>query len=183
MKINPVTSRYVEALYNIGVRTGQLDTIKGDVERLASTLEQPGALGLVLHPAKSREVRQGYLTEALAGASDVVKNFVALLFDKRREGILTDFGPAFASRLLEAAGIVEGVVTSARPLGAGELAELTVALGAKLGKEVRLKNEVDPSLVAGVRVMVDSRMIDSSVAGRFDGLRRRLLNAPLPQAV
>lgn len=183
MKTNSVTARYVEALYNIGVRTGQLETIKADVERLAAVLAHPGVIELVLHPAKDRKTREGYLAEALGGASDVVKNFVSLLFDKRREDVLADFGPAFKTRLLEAAGIVQGVVTSARPLGAGEIAELAVALGAKLGKEVRLENEVDDSLVAGVRVMVDSRMIDSSVAGRMDAVRRRMLNAPLPEAV
>jgi F-type H+-transporting ATPase subunit delta len=183
MKANKVTARYVEALYNLGVSSGQLETFKSDVERLAATLARPGVLQLVLHPAKTRETRQAYLEGALSGASSTVKNFISLLFDKRREGILTDFGDAFHQRLLEAAGVVEGVVTSARPLGAGEIAELTVSLGAKLGKEVRLKNEVDASLVAGVRVMVDSRMIDCSVAGRMDGIRRRMLNAPLPQSV
>lgn len=181
MKTNPVTSRYVEALYNIGVRNGTLETLQRDVAQLASTLARPGVLELVLHPAKDRATREGYLTEALAGASATVKDFVSLLFDKRREEVLADFGPAFADRLLEAAGVVQGTVTSARPLGAGELAELSVALGSELGKEVRLVNEVDPSLVAGVRVMVDSRMIDASVAGRMTGLRRRLMNAPLPE--
>ena len=33
---------------------------------------------------------------------------------------------------------------------------------------------------AGIRVIVDSRMVDCSVVGRFEGLRRRLLEAPLP---
>ncbi len=65
-------------------------------------------------------------------------------------------------------GVVEGIVESARPLGSGELAELTVAFGAQLGKEVRLQNKISEDLIAGVRVIVDNKMVDSSVAGRFD---------------
>ena len=117
---------------------------------------------------------------SLSGACPLFRNFVDLLFDKNREGVLVGLGEAFRSRLFEASGVVEGVVSSARPLGSGELAELTVSLGARLGKEVRLKNEIDPSLIAGIRVIVDSRMVDCSVVGRFEGLRRRLLEAPLP---
>ena len=31
MKANKVTARYVEALYNLGVSSGQLETFKSDV--------------------------------------------------------------------------------------------------------------------------------------------------------
>ena len=57
--------------------------------------------------------------------------------------------------------------------------ELAAAIGQELGKEVYLKNEVDPGLVGGVRVFVDNRMIDNSVQGRLDGLNRKLREARL----
>jgi len=180
MRTDAVTARYVEALFGLGVKSANLDTIKSDVDRLAASLARPGVLQLVLHPAKPRAIRRAAVEEGLAGASDVTRNFVDLLFDKRREGVLAGFGEAFRQRLLQASGVVEGVVSSARPLGSGELAELTVSLGSRLGKEVRLKNEIDPSLVAGIRVIVDSRMIDCSVSGRLIGIKRRMMNAALP---
>jgi len=181
MRTDAVTARYVEALFRLGVHSATLDTIKSDVERLAASLERPGVMQLVLHPAKPRTIRRAAVEEGLVGASETLRNFVDLLFDKRREGVLAHFGEAFRQRLLDASGVVEGVVSSARPLGSGELAELTVSLGARIGKEVRLKNEIDPSLIAGVRVIVDSRMIDCSVSGRFEGIKRRMLDAPLPR--
>lgn len=180
MRTDAVTARYVEALYNLGVRNASLDTIERDVERLAASLERPGVMQLVLHPAKPQVVRRAAVEEGLVGASETLRSFVGLLFDKRREAVLAGFGEAFRLRLLDAAGVVEGIVHSPRPLGSGELAELTVSLGARLGKEVRLKNQIDPALIAGVRVIVDSRMIDCSVSGRFEGIKRRMLNAALP---
>ena len=180
MRTDAVTARYVEALFGLGVRTATLDTIKSDVERLAASLERPGVMQLVLHPAKPRVVRRAAVEEGLTGASETLRNFVDLLFDKRREGVLAGFGEAFRQRLLEASGVIEGVVSSARPLGSGELAELTVSLGTRLGKEVRLKNDIDPSLIAGIRVIVDSRMIDCSVSGRLISIERRMMDAALP---
>ncbi len=180
MNVDAVTSRYVDALYGLAQRRNELDAVRSDVERVATLLARPGATELVFHPAKDSATRKGYLADVLSGATETFQNFVGLVFDKRREDVLRGLGEGFRQRDLAAAGVAEGVVTSARPLASGELAELTVGLGAKLGKEVRLTNELDPTLIAGVRVTVDNRMVDHSVAGRFDGLRRRMLDAPLP---
>ena len=61
----------------------------------------------------------------------------------------------------------------------GTWAAMASAMGRRLGKQVLLKNEVDPDLVGGVRVFVDNRMIDNSVQGRLDGLQRKLREARL----
>jgi|FLOH01.1.fsa_nt_gi F-type H+-transporting ATPase subunit delta len=180
MKVDPVTARYVDALFGLATRQGLLSQIEGEIKKLASALDQPGAAAVVFHPGKDAAVRRAYLNGALEGASDTFRNFVDLLFDKHRDEVLMDLGEAFRQRLLREEGIVEGIVESARPLGSGELAELTVALGERLGKQVRLANTVSEGLIAGVRVIVDNKMVDSSVAGRFDDLKRRMMDAALP---
>ena len=49
--------------------------------------------------------------------------------------------------------------------------ELKAVLKSKLGKEPRLHAKVDPSLLGGLVVKVGSRMIDSSLRTKLDGLR------------
>jgi F-type H+-transporting ATPase subunit delta len=110
----------------------------------------------------------------------LTRNFVGLLFDRRREHVLVGLPAAFRRLRLEQTGAIEGTVESARALGASELDSLASALGARLGKTVHLENRVDPDLIGGFRVFIGSRLLDRSVAGRIDGLRTRLMNAPLP---
>jgi F-type H+-transporting ATPase subunit delta len=86
---------------------------------------------------------------------------------------------AFKRCLLQERGAVEGSVESARPMGAGELAELAVALGALLKKEVSLEARVEPALIAGARILVDNRMLDVSAQGRLEELRAKLNSARL----
>jgi len=62
-------------------------------------------------------------------------------------------------------------VTSARPLNDGETAELKAALKAKLGREPRLETKIDPTLLGGLVVKVGSRMIDTSLRTKLDGIR------------
>ena len=49
--------------------------------------------------------------------------------------------------------------------------EIKAILKSKLGREARLDTKVDPSLLGGLVVKVGSRMIDSSLRTKLDGLR------------
>jgi F-type H+-transporting ATPase subunit delta len=111
-----------------------------------------------------------------------VQNLVGLLFDKGREEVLLGLGDAFHALELEAAGQVEGVVESARPLAKSEMDLVATQLGPQFGKQLLLTNKIVPDLVGGARVIAQNRMIDYSVQGRLDALRRRLMDAPLPAA-
>ncbi|HKD21337.1 MAG TPA: ATP synthase F1 subunit delta, partial [Rhizomicrobium sp.] len=66
---------------------------------------------------------------------------------------------------------IRAQVISARPLSDAETVELKAILKSKLGREARLDAKVDPSLLGGLVVKVGSRMIDSSLRTKLDGLR------------
>ena len=68
-------------------------------------------------------------------------------------------------------GEVAAVVTSARALNAGETNELKRVLKDKLGREPKLEMHVDPKLLGGLKLKIGSRMIDSSLRTKLDGLR------------
>lgn len=178
--LDPVSTRYTDALFNLAKEKGDLEQVRRDVERLARALGDPAVRASILDariPIGRRRTGAGQL---VGGAHQLVRNFVDLLFDKRREAVLPELGAAFHRRSLEEEGAAEGVVESARPLGASEIARLAVALGKRLGKEVSLENRVVPGLLGGVRVIVESKMVDCSLQGRLDGLRKRMFQAPLP---
>ena len=82
------------------------------------------------------------------------------------------FGAGEFARLVAGSkGEVEAHVTSARALSAKETADLKAALKAKLGREPRLSTRVDPALLGGLVVKVGSRMIDSSIRTKLNGIR------------
>ena len=68
-------------------------------------------------------------------------------------------------------GEVSADVTSARPLNDAEIAELKATLKASLGRDAKLDAHVDPSLLGGLVVKVGSRMINSSIRTKLNGLR------------
>ena len=185
MNLDPVTTRWTEALFRLAKRQGVLETVRADVERLGVELARPGLRDWLVGSgrtggARSAEERRAKLDELVAGAHALVRQFVSLLLDKRREEVLLELAEAFRRRMLVERGAVEGFVESVRPLAPAEVASLARTLDKDLGKEVLLETRSNPALIGGVRVVFGARMLDRSVQGRLDGLRSRLLAARLP---
>lgn len=177
---DPVTNRYVEALYGLAKARGAAAEVQRDVERIAQEFANPEVATFFFDARLSVDTRREKLRPLYSGMHELTRNFVELLFDKRREEVLAELGDAFARRVLAERGAAEGVVESARPLSPDDVARIEKALGARIRKTVTLENRVDPSLIGGVRVIVESRMMDFSLRGRMEGLRKHMLDAPLP---
>ena len=180
--IDPVTARYTEALFNLAKKNGVLDAVARDVEGFAKELASPAVSAFLFDARVATNVRRSKLDPVLSGMQELTRDFVGLLFDKNRSEVLRDLPAAFRRRMLEEEGATEGTVESERALDAAALSELSASLGARLSKRVQLTNKITPGLVGGVRVIVDNKLIDYSVRGRLDGLRKRLEQAELPSA-
>jgi F-type H+-transporting ATPase subunit delta len=179
--VDPVTLRWAEALYGLARKQGALATVQTDVARLSTALS--GQLGRdAFHPRLDREQRRALALGSVGAAHTLLQNFVALAFDRRREEVLRHLGRAFQRLANVERGVLEGVAESARPLGQAELSLLAREVGAHLGKQVTLENKLVPELLGGARVTAGNRMIDWSVQGRLEALRRRMLEAPLTLA-
>lgn len=180
--IDAVSQRYVDALFRLAKSKGALDAVRADVQHIAPEFAKPAVARFLLDARIPAKERQAKIARMLEAANPLVRNFVGLLFQKKRESVLPNVAAAFQKRWLQETGAVEGTVESARPLGEPEITKLEQALGQKLGKSVKLVNELRPDLIGGVRVIVDNRLLDWSVQGRLEGMRKRMLEAQLPAA-
>jgi len=179
VKASAVTARYVEALFQLALERGSLEVVGADVQRMGAELSVPEVAAFLADARVTSGEKISHLEPLLASLDESVANFVRLLFGKDRGEVLAEVGEAFRLRVLEHRGATEGRVESARSLDPAQMDELAAAIGQQLGKEVVLKNEVDPGLVGGARVFVDNRMIDNSVQGRLSGMQRKLREARL----
>jgi F-type H+-transporting ATPase subunit delta len=68
-------------------------------------------------------------------------------------------------------GEVTAHVTVAEPLSEAHQAEIKNTLHAVTGKDVRVDLKVDPAIIGGLIVKLGSRMVDSSLRTKLNGLR------------
>ena len=166
--------RYATAAFELAAEERAIDRLGADFTQMKAMLqESPELARLVRSPLFSREEQAKGMEAVLAraGVSDLSRKLVLLLAQKRRLFALADIIRAFEQLLARHRGEVAAEVTTARELSPAETAELRRVLKDKLGREPRLTTHVDPKLLGGLVLKVGSRMIDSSLRAKLDGLR------------
>ncbi len=168
-----LAGRYAAALFDLAGEQKAVDAVSADLAAFRKAMEANSDLSrLVKSPVFSRDAQARALKAVLEkqGAGKLTVQFLLLLAAKRRLFALSGIIRAYESLVARARGETEAEVTSARPLADAELGELKAALKARLGREPRLAAKVDPALLGGLVVKVGSRMIDSSLRTKLNGM-------------
>ncbi len=165
--------RYASALFDLASEQAQVTIVETDLETLGEALTQaPDLAALIRNPEISREdaARAMGAVAGLLGLSQLTKNFIGVLAGNRRLAKLPEIVRAFAAIAAAQRGEVTAEVTSAHPLNADQIAQLSARLKAREGKEVKIKASVDPEILGGLVVRIGSRQIDSSIRTRLNTL-------------
>jgi F-type H+-transporting ATPase subunit delta len=172
-----IAARYASALFDLAREGGALKALEADTSALTETLAASEDLREVIaSPVISRE-DQGKVIGAIAsklGLSTLMSNTLALMADKRRLFVLSQFAAQLADLIAAEKGEVTAEVTAARALTAAQSKKLAETLKARVGKTVNLKTTVDESLIGGLVVKLGSTMIDTSVKAKLAALQNAM---------
>ena len=169
-----LAGRYANAVFELAQDANEVDVVAGDFASLKAMIAASFDLArLVKSPVISGDEKSRAMKAILAkmGAASLTSQFILTLVAQRRLFALSDIIAAYDRLVARLKGEVSAEVISARPLSAGETAELKSVLKNKLGREPRLQTSVDPSLLGGLVVKLGSRMIDTSLRTKLSGLR------------
>ena len=175
-----LAGRYALAIFELAQEERTVETIAADFATLKQLMaESPELTRLIRAPVFSREEQAAGMNGVLhrMEAAPLTRRFILLLASKRRLFVLPDIIRAYGNMVARQKGEMSAQVTSARPLSDDEIAELKSILRAKLAKDVQLDTRVDPALLGGLIVQVGSRMIDSSIRTKLNGLRMAMRGA------
>jgi F-type H+-transporting ATPase subunit delta len=169
-----LAGRYANALFELAQDQKAVEAVSADLASLRRALEISADFARMLRSPVFSAADQAKALKAILekmGTNELTTKFILLLAEKRRLFVLTQIISAYEHLVAKSRGETEAEVTAARTLSDGEIAELKSTLKSKLGKEPRLHTKVDPALLGGLVVKVGSRMIDSSLRTKLDGLR------------
>ena len=174
--MDPVARRYAQALTEEAQSKGVLEDVDADVDLLAETLEGSRDLRLALaSPVISHDKKRAVLEGVFGGkVSDLTRRFLGLLAAKDRDGEIPVVLEAYRQLRDDRLGVVEASVKTAKPLAPEQMTKLQQSLEARAGKTVRMRYEIDPSLVGGLVVRLGDVVFDQSVKHQLEMLRDQL---------
>lgn len=169
--------RYARALAEVAVEEGRETRVQEDLDSFGAALQaSPELVETLINPAIPFAPKRR-IVEELAGRLSLVEitvNFILVLLENGRIGEYGEYVEAYREAMDQRAGVVRGVVTSARGLDSEVRSRLEEVLSEISRARVRLSYEEDESLIGGLRIQVGSVIYDGSIRTQLEEVRRRI---------
>jgi F-type H+-transporting ATPase subunit delta len=170
-----VARPYAEAAFKLADEAGALANWSGMLGSLAQVGADARVRAAVADPNLPDAKVAGLFISILAGGLDgQAENFVRVLAQNDRLGLLPEIRAQFEALRNEREGVVEAEVQSAFELSDAQLADLVQRLEKRTGRKVRTKVTVDRELIGGVKVVLGDKVIDGSARAQLGALETAL---------
>jgi F-type H+-transporting ATPase subunit delta len=178
--VSGMAGRYATAVFDLALEQDAIDAVRADLDRFDALVRESADLArLVRSPAFSTDEQLRALTPVLAhaGISGTAESFLKLVAANRRLFAVRDMIKGFRKLVARHRGEITAEVTLAEAPGAAQLAAITDALKAVTGKHVQVDLRIDPAILGGLVVKLGSRMVDTSLLTRLNGIRQAMKEA------
>jgi F-type H+-transporting ATPase subunit delta len=166
--------RFAEAAFAVARDSNQLDAWLDALEQASAVYDHHAAQLFLTSPVEPADKKRAVLAELLPRIPAEVHRFLGILARRDRLELVPEIAATFQRLLNEHRNIAVATVTTAVPIDDAQRSQIAAKLGRRLGKTVIVQAQVDPSILGGVVAQVGDNVIDGSVRGRLERLRRTL---------
>ena len=176
---NPTAVAYARSLLELANERNQADEIGQEMAGIRDILtEQPSFAAYLADPGIGGTERTATLDKVFKGrVSPLVSNFLGVVNNHGRMRMLGPIAQAFVDLLDEQRGNVEVDVTVAQRLTPDQLEQVRQRVSQALGRNAVVHQYVDESIIGGLVLRVQDKLIDASVRFQLEQMRRQLLEA------
>lgn len=168
---------YAEAAFQLAKAGNALGPWSQALERMAAIAADPQMKEWLaspqLQPAQAAQLVLDVAGNSLASEQ---KNFVHVLVDNERFGVLPEIRDLFVQLKNGHEGVKQADITSAFPMDEATLKNLVADLEQKYACKFQVNVSVDPDLIGGVRIAIGDEVIDASVRGKLAAMATALKN-------
>ena len=172
-----LAKRYARAFFDIAVEERKIEDYGRELASFSTmVLQNKDPQEFLGNPIFELKAKKSVVEEllALVKMSDRTANFVRLLVDKQRIGMLAEVENAFKELMDKTLKKVRVSVRTAYPLSAELEQALKQRVAEMTGKEVEMTVEDDTSLIGGLVVRVGDTLYDGSIKAQLGNIRKLL---------
>ena len=164
---------YGESLYELAKEENLTKLIGDQLAVLQQAFRQePDFVRLLSSPNLTKTERCQILDDSFrVKVHSYLLNFLKILTEKNYMRYFSDCCDAYTEHYDQDNGILRVDAVSAVELTTEQKDKLTQKLSRITGKEIALRNRIDPAVLGGIRLDYDGQRLDDTVSHRLDAIR------------
>jgi len=166
--------RYATALFDLAKESGAVDTVVADLTTFDALIEAHEDMQrFVRSPVFSAEDQVKALQPILEkiGVKGLAQKFLLLVATQRRLFAVRQMVKAFRQLVDQDRGVTRATVTLAETPSSKALDAIKAALKDVAGAGAEIDLEIDSEIIGGIIVQIGSKMVDSSLRTKLNGIR------------
>ncbi len=170
--------RYAKAIFNVAQKKNEFRKWQCDLRTLACLARDTILTSWLQDPEVDCDKKTRVLTERCPLLDPRAIRVVCVLARQEQLDIIGDVSEAYrrlVDKYLGLEGVEDAEVITAIPLDNEDKLRLAQRLTDMFGKPIVLKPKVDPSIIGGLIIKVGDELIDGSVRGKLEALKRNLV--------
>jgi len=176
MENKQLIKKYALSLHQIGLKESSLDKIQEGMHLINALHKSSSTFRYFLLTKKITDSdKKTILSEILKDScSNYVLELVFIMIDNGDIKALSDVIERFFLALDSESGIIPVRIITSNALDDNEMQTIIQNIESKLGKKVSAKNEVDPDIIGGVKLMIGNKVVDGSVSHQLRKIKYAL---------
>jgi ATP synthase F1 delta subunit len=169
---------YSRALFQSAMEHDDLDEIQQQLSIWSDELAGNKNLQtFFFSPRFSSAEKKEAIRKIIEGGNERFVNFLELLAERHRLPVTFRIRRAFDELWREEHKMLPVEVTSAVELDEGLVRSIGERIEEKTGRRIELTSRVDPDIIGGLVLRVGNKVLDASVHGRLERLRKQIARA------
>ena len=176
MENKQLIKKYALSLYEIGKNENILDEVQKGVEFINALYKSSSTFRYLLLTKKiAEEDKRKILLDTLKDScSKYVLELIFIIIDRGHIKSLSGIIDRFFIAMNSESGIISVRIITSSALDEDEIEFLIQSIESKLNKKISAKNEVDPNIIGGIKLMVGNKVVDGSISHQLKKVKYTL---------
>jgi F-type H+-transporting ATPase subunit delta len=169
---------YARALFEAAMDSGSLDEIQEQLSIWTDALgENKDLQTFFFSPRFSATEKKDAIRKIIDGGDERFLNFLELLAERHRLPATFRIRRSFDELWREEHKMLPVELTSAVELDEGLVGSIGDRIEERTGRRIELTTRIDPDIIGGIVLRVGNKVLDASVQGRIERLRKQITRA------
>jgi F-type H+-transporting ATPase subunit delta len=176
--VEEIAQVYARSLFEVAKENDELDEVHEQLGEFADALDENRELQVFFFsPYFSSQEKKDGVDKVIEGGNEYFVNFLKLIAERHRMPAVFRMRREFDAMWREENKLLEVRITSAVDLDDDLVKSIGQRIEEQTGKQIDLDANVDPEVIGGLVLRVGNMVMDASVRGRLERLRKEVARA------